>query len=658
MLEDWNAGLGAPPFDRIAASDFLPALLAGIALHRAEIEAVATDLRPADFDNSVAALERAGKPLSLVRRVFWMLASAHAGPEVRALENEVGELLTRHATSYSHDPRLFARIAAVWRDRDGTGLNAEQWRLLDNVYRGFIMGGAQLDEAGRQRFAAIDERLQSLSVSFGQNVLAAATDWELWLDAADLGGVPDSLRASAAQRAVGRGQAGRFLFTLDRGDFEGVLSFADRRDVRETMWRGFTDRCDGGTHDNRPLIAEILALRTERAALLGFASHADYALDDSMAQTPAAAAALLERVWMPAHVRALEEVAELQAFAEAQGAAFELAAWDLRYYAEQVRRARYALDGAAVRAHLPLDAVRAAAFDAARRLYGLRFERRELPVYHPDVASWSVAGADGAAVGLLYTDDIARSEKRGGAWMGSLRVQERDGGVLPIVYTVANFARAPAGQATRLSLDEARTLFHEFGHALHGLLSDVTYPSLAGTAVARDFVEFPSKFMEHWIDAPEVLAGFGVPDDLIAAIGRAGNYGQGMATLEFLASAIVDLEIHRGGATGWAETEAGVLDRLAMPSTITMRHRLPHFTHVFDGGYAAAYYSYLWSEILDADAFEAFVEAGDIFDPRLAMRFRTEILARGDSREPEQSFAAFRGRDPDEGALLRSRGLA
>ena len=651
LLVEWDV----PPFDRIVPADFLPALHAAIALHLTEVDAVATNSAPADFDNTLAALERAGATLVRVRRLFWMLASAHSEPAIQALESEVGDFLTRHGTRLGHDSRLFERVAAVWEDRHDSGLDTEQLRLVDNSYRGFVAGGARLDGAAKKRFAAIDERLAALSIAFGQNVLAAAAGWELWLDEADLDGIPGSLRASGARRASQRNAPGRYLFTLDRGDFEGVLTFATRRDVRETMWRGFTGRCDGGAHDNRPLITEILALRRERAALLGFATYADYKLHDSMAKMPGAAAALLKRVWTPARSKALAELDELKAFAGDQVPA--IAAWDVRYYAEQVRRSRYALDGAAVRAHLTLDVVRHAAFDAAGRLYGLKFEPSDAPVYHADADAWSVTGTDGSPVGLLFTDYLARPEKRGGAWMGSMRVQGRlDGPVLPIIYTVANFAVAPAGETTRLSLDEARTLFHEFGHAVHGLLSNVTYPSLAGTSVARDFVEFPSKFMEHWIDAPQVLASFGVPDELIAAIGRAGTYGEGIATLEFLASAIVDLEIHRTDGD-WAATEASSLAHLGLPDAIGMRHRLPHFTHVFDGGYAAAYYSYLWSEVLDADAFAAFTEAGGIFDPVLAARFQTEILARGDSRDPVVSFAAFRGRDPDEGALLRARGL-
>ncbi|WP_156678389.1 M3 family metallopeptidase [Sphingomonas profundi] len=664
LLAPWTAPLGAPPFADIDPADFLPALSVAIDENRREIAAIADDPAPADFANVMAALERSGERLGRIRRLFWTLSSAQASDGIRAIEADVSALLTAHGTAISHDPRLFARVKAVWETRDTAGLTPEQRRLVETSYKGFVRGGAGLSPADKARLGAIDQRLGLLSVRFGQNVLAATNAWEMLIDEDDLAGLPLSARSSAAARAERRGAAGRFLFTLDRGDYETVLTYSARRDLRERMWRGFTGRCSGGEHDNGPLIAEIVALRAESARLLGYATYADYKLDDSMAARPDAAEALMMRVWEPARARALDEARELQALIDADhaedGDGFALQPWDWRFYAERVRCERYALDGAAFAEHLRLGAVRRAAFDAAGRLYGLRFRARpDLPVYHPDVDAWDVVDAAGADVGLLYTDYFARPEKHGGAWMGSLRTQEKlDGSVRPIVYTVANYAKGEGGDA-RLSIDEARTLFHEFGHALHGLLSDVTYPSQAGTCVARDFVEFPSKFMEHWIVAPEVLRGFGVPDGLIAALARADTYGQGFATVEFLASALVDLALHRDppAELDVAAFETAMLDRLGCPPAIGMRHRLPYFTHVFDGGYASAYYSYLWSEVLDADAFGAFEEEGGIFDAALARRFREEILARGDSRDPMDSFVAFRGRGPDEAALLRARGL-
>ncbi|WP_076072743.1 M3 family metallopeptidase [Sphingomonas montana] len=658
LLADWDTPFGAPPFNAIRPAHFLPALEIAMAEKMAEIRAIADATGPATFDSVIAALERSGAALSRVRRVFWTLSSAHGEPGIRAIEAEISARMSAHGTAIDHDPALFARVAEVWRGRATAGLTAEQIRLTDNVYHGFVNGGAGLAPADKARFAAIDARLAALSVAFGQNVMGAAGDWSLLTEAHEVGGLPQAVCDVAAARAAAEGMAGRYRFTLDRGDFETVTTFATDRVLRETMWRGFTQRCDGGAHDNNPLVAEIVALRRESAALLGHATYADYKLADSMAASPDAAHALLMRLWEPARAKAITETATLQLLADRDGVT--IAPWDWRFYAEQVRREAYALDAGAVRALLSVDGVRDAAFDVAGRLYGLRFvERPDIAVYHPDMHAWDVRDAAGEAVGLLYTDYFARPTKHGGAWMGSLRVQERiDGPVLPIVYTVANFSKAPVAADSRVSLDEARTLFHEFGHALHALLSDVTYPSLAGTAVARDFVEFPSKFMEHWIVAPEVLRGFGMDDAMIAAIGAGDGFGQGFSTVELTGSSIVDLALHRAtGPVDAAAFEAEMLATLRMPDAIVLRHRLPHFTHVFDGGYAAAYYSYLWAEVLDEDAFDSFAQPGRLFDWTLAKRFRDEVLARGDSRDPMESFVAFRGRTPDEAPLLRQRGL-
>ena len=666
LLAAWDGPDDAPPFDRADPELFLPAFAAAIAGADAELAAIAADPAPPTFENSVVALERSGAALGRVRRLFWTLTSAQSVPALRAIEGEVSAMLTRHGTRLGHDPALFARVAAV--KRAAPPPDEESRRLLDTSFKGFVRGGAQLGPADKARFAAIDARLAALSIEFGQAVLAATQAEPLVLEEARLAGLPASVREAAARRAEAAGMAGRWLFPRDRGSFEDVTTFAEDRGVREAMWRAFAARCnDGGPHDTNAIVAEVLALRHELAGLLGHPDYAAFALEDSMARTPAAAEGLLMRVWAPARAQALEEAAMLQALIDADaaagsGPAFQLEPWDWRFYAERVRRERYALDGAAVKAHLRLDAVREAAFAAAGRLYGLVFEARPaLPVYHPDVRAWAVRDGAGRPVGLLYTDYFARPEKHGGAWMGSLRVQEAlDGAVRPIVYTVANFAKAPDPAESRLSLDEARTLFHEFGHALHALLSRVTYPSLAGTAVARDFVEFPSKFMEHWILSPELLRGFGVPDDLIAAIHRAESFGQGFATVEFVAAAIVDLALHRAAPADVADPAGfaqATLAAIGLPRAIVPRHQLQVFTHVFDGGYAAAYYSYLWSEVLDADAFAAFAEAGDLFDPVLAARFRDEILCRGDSRDPMASFIAFRGRPPQEEALLKTRGL-
>jgi len=662
LLDESNLPFGAPAFDRIKVDRFLPALEQGVAEDARDIAAIVENPAPPTFDNVVVALERCGERLARARRIFWTLSSAQSTDAIRDIEPKVSALLTQHSTEISHNPALFSRVAAVWAQRETLGLDEAQRRLLDDSHRGFVDGGAALDHAAKARFAAIDQRLSELGTAFGQNVLAAAAEWEMWLDEADLDGLPDPIRTAAARRAEARGQPGRFLLTLDRGDAEALLTFSTRRDLRETMWRAFTSRNNGGKHDNRPLIDEMLALRHEKAALLGYPTYADYALTDTMAKTPQAAEDLLMRVWRPAVKQAAAEQQELQDIARRDDPGFVLQPWDWRFLAERVRRERYALDGGEARAHLTLDRVLAAAFATAGKLYGLAFARRaNLPGWHPDVEAWAVSDRDSTPRGLLYTDYFARTEKHGGAWMGSLRVQEKlDEPVLPIVYLVANFAKSPESGTSGLAIDEARTLFHEFGHALHALLSDVTYPSQAGTSVTRDFVEFPSKFMEHWIIAPETLTELGLPSALIEAIGHVDDFGQGFSTVEFLASAILDMALHRSpdSAPSSAAIVAAKLAEIGMPTAIAPRHGLTHFTHVFDGGYAASYYAYLWSEVLDADAFEAFEEKGDIFDPVLADRFRREILARGNTRDPLASFIAFRGREPREDALLRDRRLA
>jgi len=663
LLRPWDGPLGAPPFTQVRAKDFLPAFEIATGWHRAEISAIAGQAEAATFENTIVALERSGEPLSRVRRLFWTLSSAHGTAAIRAIESEVSALLSAHSIAINHDAVLAARIADVHASRRDAGLTPAQVRLVEASYAGARRSGAALAPRQKERFAAIDARLSALSVQFGHNVLAATADWVLDLGEDDLAGLPASQCDAAAARAAAAGAPDRFHVTLDRADYESFLGFSQRRDLREKLWRAFTERCNGGAHDNWTVITEMLALRQERAALLGYADHAHFALEHSMAHTPAAALDLLERLWEPGKRRAAEEAAELQALIDAEGGGFTLGPWDWRFYAEQVRRSRYALDGAAVAQHMRLDAVRQAAFDTATRLYGLSFTRRvDIPGYHPDVWAWEVRDDTAGTVGLLFTDYLARPEKHGGAWMGSLRVQEAmDGDVLPVVYLVTNFAGAPPPDtgATRLSMDEARTLFHEFGHALHGLLSRVTYPSQSGTAVARDFVEFPSKLMENWIVSREVLSGFGVPDTLIAAMRNAESYGQGFATVELISCSLIDLSMHtseEAAADPRAFVEAK-LEQLGMPPAVGLRHRFPYFTHIFDGGYASAYYSYAWSEALDADVFEAFVASGNIFDARLAKRFREEILSVGDTRDPMESFNAFLGRNPNPEALMRARNL-
>lgn len=653
LLAPWGGPARSPDFAAIRTEDFLPAFHVAIDGSRREIAAIRSNPEPPTFDNTILALERSGETLARVRRIFWMLSSAQSSEGLRAIEGEVSQRLSAFGTEVSHDRALFERVRAVWGQRGG--FTPEQARLVDRSYKGFVASGAALEGDRKQRLAAIAARLSTLSVKFGQNVLAATNSCELTLKRNQIGGIPEDLADCAARRAADKGVEDGFLFVLDRGTFEALLTFADDRSVREAAWRAFTARCQGGDYDNLQVIVEIVALRQEQADLLGYTNYADFALEDSMAKTPEAADGLMRRVLTPAIEQAREEQAALQAVSGR-----EVEAWDWRYLADRVRRRDYAYDAASVRSHLSLQEVRTAAFAAADRLYGLRFERRDdVPVYHPSVHAWSVKERDGTDLGLLFTDYLARPEKHGGAWMGSLRVQEKmDGRVAPIVYTVANISGSD--DSASMSLDEARTLFHEFGHALHALLSNVTYPSLAGTSVPRDFVEFPSKLMEHWIVAPEVLRSLGVPDDLVDAIHKADSFGQGFATVEFLASALVDLELHQRvpPPSDIGAFEAEMLRTHDVPPAVGMRHKLAYFTHIFDGGYASAYYSYLWSEVLDADVFEAFEASGDIFDQGLASKLRREVLSPGDSRDPMDSFMAFRGRAPDESALLRARCLA
>ena len=659
LLKPWRGALESPDFSQFRADDVLPALDVAIAESRAEIAAITANPAPADFANTIAALERSGATLARVRRLFWTLSSAQAEEPIRAIEGAVSAKLSAWGTEVSHDPALFARTEAVWRERGA--LTPEQARLVEKSYKGFVAGGAGLDGPDKQRFAEISEHLSQLSVRFGHNVLAATNAAEVVLDQSQLSGLPADVVSAAAKVGEQRGLSDGFVFTLDRGVYETLLTFADERSVRERAWRTFADRCQSGPHDNLPIVAQIVALRQEKAALLGFPDYATFALEDSMAATPAAAAALMARVWKPGLAQAQREADALQELVDRLDGGFTIAAWDWRYYAERLRKERFAFDSAAIRERLSLGRVRAAALAAAERLYGLRFERRsDISTYHPDVIAWSVTGPEDSPAGLLLTDYLARPEKHGGAWMGSLRVQEKmDEAVLPIVYTVANFSGSDGDEGALLSLDEARTLFHEFGHALHALLSDVTYPSLAGTATARDFVEFPSKLMEHWVASPQALRELGIPAALADSVATADCFGQGFSTIEFLASAMLDLALHQTlpAPADIGQFEADSLAALGMPAAITMRHRLACFTHLFDGGYASAYYSYLWSEVLDADVFEAFTDAGNMFDPDLSARLRREVLAPGDSRDPLSSFIAFRGRPPDEAALLRSRCL-
>ena len=673
LFDEWTTPDGVPPFARIAPEHFGDAFARSLAEHEAEIAAVATDPSAPTFDNTIAAMETSGRSLSRVSNVFYVLVGAHSNDKLLEIEREIAPRMARHWNAIHSNETLFRRIDALMQRVETLGLTAEQKRVLERYHISFRRAGAGLDQDAKKRLAEIIERLAQIGTSFSQNLLADEQAFALSLeDEAELAGLPDFMREAMKSEAEERGLKG-YAVTLSRSMVEPFLQFSERRDLREKIFRAFIMRGDnGGPTDNKAIITETVQLRAERARLLGFSDFAHYRLDDAMAKTPAAVRDLLDTVWAPARSRALADRDALQALIQEEGGNFELAPWDWRYYAEKLRRRQCDLDEAAIKPYLSLERMIEAAFYTAQRLFGLSFRpRSDVPCWHPDVRVWEVRGADNNPVGLFFGDYFARPSKRSGAWMTSMRDQERlSGDVRPLIVNVCNFAKAPEGEPTLLGFDDAHTLFHEFGHALHGLLSDVTYPEISGTNVATDFVELPSQLYEHWLEQPELLRRFALhyrtgepmPESLLQRLIAARNFNKGFATVEYVACAFVDLDFHAMAAPAAIDLnafEAAALARIGMPDEIVMRHRPPHFGHVFSGGgYAAGYYSYMWSEVLDADAFEAFEETGDVFDPATAKRLREAIYGAGGSREPAEAYKAFRGRLPSADALLRKRGFA
>ena len=671
LLEPWTGPFEAPPFDRIEPGHFRPAFDAALKDARREVDAIAANPAPPTFANTIEALERSGRSLDRVGGVFFNLTGAATNDELQAIEREIAPALARHRNDTYLNEALFKRIDALKAQEDGLGLSAEQARVLERYHLNFTRAGAGAQPDAKARLAAIGERLATLAAEFGQNVLADEKAWLMLLDEEDLEGLPDFYRASAARIASERGHPERFAVTLSRSSIEPFLQFSARRDLREAAFRAWEARGEnGGATDNRAIAAEMVRLRAERARLLGYESYAHYRLADTMAKTPRAALDLLESVWAPGVSSALKEQEALQAIIAGEGGNFKVAPWDWRYLAEKRRKAEFDFDEGELKPYLQLDRMIEAAFYAASRLFGLGFEERfDLKLYDPDVRAWAVSGRDGSPIALFIGDYFARPSKRSGAWMSNFRAQQKlDGRQLPIVVNVMNFAKGAEGEASLLSLADARTLFHEFGHALHGMLSDVTYPLISGTRVAGDFVEFPSQLYEHWIKEPEMLRRFALhyktgepmPEALIAKLTSARRFNQGWATVEYTASALVDLRLHLDPSPADVDVvafERRELARIGMPDAIAMRHRAPHFQHIFSGGYSAAYYSYLWSEVLDADGFEAFEEAGDIFDAEVAHRLHDFVYAAGGSRDYDAAYRGFRGRSPSPAALFRKRGF-
>jgi peptidyl-dipeptidase Dcp len=675
LLQAWDTPYGLPPFESVSAAHFEPAYEQALAQHMAEIEAIAGNPEAPTFDNTIAAIDRCGRLLERIENLFHNLTSSETSAALQQVETRLAPVLAAHSSAFFMHRGLFARIDALHARRDALALSAEQRRVLERYHFDFVRAGAKLDASAQKRYAQIMGRLAELTTRFGQNVLADESAFQLVLRTeADAAGLPEFVRAAMRQAARDRGLDEGMLVTLSRSHIVPFLSFSERRDLREQAWRAWTSRGEhAGEHDNREIAREILALRNEQARLHGYSCYADYALADTMAGGQAAVTALLKQVWEPAKARALEEQQALAAMALSRGEAIALEPWDWRFYAEKVRQVRYDLDEATIKPYFPLTRMVEAVFDCAQRLFGLRFiEQPAIKAYHPDVKVYEVRGADDAVIGVFLHDNFARSTKRSGAWMSSFRKQSRGGAserVLPIVINNNNFAKGAPGEPTLLSFDDAHTLFHEFGHGLHGLLSNVTYERVSGTAVLRDFVELPSQIFEHWLNEPEVLkrharhhlTGETIPDALIEKLHRARLFNQGYETVRYTASALVDMAAHAltdSAVPDVVAFERDELARIGAPAAAGMNHRLTHFQHLFSGsGYAAGYYVYLWAEVLDADGFDAFVEAGNPFDPAVALRLREFIYSSGNSLEPSAAYRAFRGRAPKVEPMLKQRGL-
>jgi peptidyl-dipeptidase Dcp len=671
LLRDWAGPYGLPPFAQIEPAHFEPAFETAMQAHLEEIEAIAASPEPADFDNTVAALDRSGRLFTRIALLFGNLAGSETSPALQAVERAMAPRFAAHQSRISLHQGLFARIDQLHARRQALGLDEESLRLLERIHLDFVLSGAKLPDASRPRYAQVTEELAGLHTRFAQNLLAAESGWLLRLDGeADLAGLPESLRsaARAAAQERGLGEAAHAI-TLSPSLAEPFLTFSSRRELRQAVWLARTERgAHAGSHDNRPVAARIVEQRQEQAALQGYASYADYVMADRMAGGTAAVVDLLQRTWEPARQKAAQDRAQLTEMAERLGEPTPIAAWDWRYLAEKVRQQQFDLDEAAVKPYFALDHMIAAMFDCAGRLFGLRFvERSGLSLYHPDVRLWEVRDRDDALVGTFLGDNFARSTKRSGAWMSLLRSQSGlDGGTLPIVVNNNNFAKA---SPTLLSFDEVKTLFHEFGHALHGLLSQVRYERLAGTRVLRDFVELPSQLFENWALQPQVLerharhyrTGEAMPQVLLDKLAAARRFNQAWATIQYTGPALIDMALHSlapGTAVDLAQFEARQCAVLGVPEDIGLRHHLAHFQHLFSGsGYAAGYYVYLWAEVLEADAFNAFLEAGDPFDADTAQRLLRTIYSAGNRRAPAQAFRDFRGRDPVVEPMLAKRGL-
>jgi peptidyl-dipeptidase Dcp len=672
FLVEWDTPFGVPPFDQIKVEHYLPAIREGMARQIENIQAIVDNADSPTFENTIEAMERSGILLTKANNVFRSMVSANTNDTIQSISKEVAPMLSKHQDDILLNEKLFERVEAVHEQKDTLDLDDEQQMLLEEYYKDFVRGGAKLAAQQKAELREINEELALLTVQFGENVLKENNAFELVIESRDdLAGLSEAAVTGAAEAAAERGHDGKWVFTLHKPSMIPFLQFSEKRELRERIFKAYINRGNNDNElDNKKNATRIAALRVKRANLLGYDTHAHYILEENMAKTPDGVYGLLDRLWTPALVAAKAEVKELQAIIDEEGESFQLQPWDWWYYAEKVRKRKYDLHEEALRPYFKLENVINGVFMVAGELYGLTFEERtELPKYHQDVKTFEVKGTGGAHVGILYVDYFPRESKRGGAWMNSYRKQSRLDGkmVTPVIYNVGNFSKPTGDQPALLSLEEVDTLFHEFGHGLHGLLSDCTYEKLSGTAVARDFVELPSQIMENWASHPDVLkeyakhyeTGEPIPDELVEKITKAKKFNQGFATVEYLAASYLDMDWHTLDEIEELdplEFEDRSLRRIGLIPEIVVRYRSPYFRHVFSGGYSAGYYSYIWAEVLEADAFQAFEEAG-LFDPETAAAFRDNILAKGGSEDPMVLYKRFRGAEPKIEPLLERRGL-
>jgi peptidyl-dipeptidase Dcp len=668
---------GIPPFEQIKTEHFLPAFKEGIKLQQAEYEAVANNAEVPTFVNTIEALEYSGEILTRVSSVFFNLYSAETNDSLSAIANEVSPLLSEHGDNLYLNDKIFQRVKTLYNERESLGLNPEQNRILEKYYKNFVRSGADLNEEAKAQLRDINKELSMAQLTFGQNLLNDNNAFQKFVtDEAELAGLPESVKQAAAVAAkeAGKeaGKEGQWLFTTSKASFMPVLQYGENRELRKELLLAYANRGNNGdANDNNETIKKITQLRIQRAKLMGFDTPADFILDNTMAKTPAKVVEFLQSVWQPALNQAKAERDELQKMMDAEGKGEKLEAWDWWYYAEKLRQAKYDLDEEALRPYFKMENVRQGAFDLAGKLWGLQFKKLEnTPKYHADMEAFEVTDADGSLIGVLLTDYFPRPGKRAGAWMSNYAEQFIKDGTnhRPVIVNVGNFTKPTSDKPSLMNMDEVETLFHEFGHGLHGLLAQSTYPGLSGTNVVRDFVELPSQIMENWCFEPQVMKTYAkhyetgevMPDELIEKIQKTGTFNQGFVMTELLSAAILDMDYHMLTSADDLDPEAfekASMEKMGMIPEIIVRYRSTNFNHIFAGGYAAGYYSYTWAEVLDADAYQAFVETGDIYNQEVATAFRTNVLEKGDSEEAMKLYLNFRGKEPNPSALLVKRGF-